>query len=415
MFRRSGRRFADKNMRQMNESVFPFHRNGTRSSGSKSNTWCPRLTARIILSGSAVQVNGFGSALCSTTKRLMAACKSTTDTKTPRFNRRFVSLAKKPSTALSQDAEVGVKWKVQRGCRRQPLANLRMLVGRVVVDDGVDRLSGRHLRFDGVEEANELLVPVALHVMTDDGAVEDVESGEQRGRAMAFVVVGHRSGAARSSSADRAGCDRAPGFGSSHRPKGRLHGRADRHRGRRCRAACSTNCGSVESLNRLTRCGCSPCARQMRWTELALISTTFAIIAEVQWVASAGGSLWVSVTTRSVTLDPSGRIREGRVLSRRRPSYPSCMKRSCQRQTQVFDFPVRRMISLVPTPSALNSTISARQTCLCGVLRSRATPFRPTAISGLETDGYSGSHAPNSHASGPLGIPSGIQMSDAIH
>jgi hypothetical protein len=43
---------------------------------------------------------------------LIASCKSTTDTKTPRFNRRFVSLAKKPSTALSHDAEVGVKWKV---------------------------------------------------------------------------------------------------------------------------------------------------------------------------------------------------------------------------------------------------------------------------------------------------------------
>jgi hypothetical protein len=71
----------------------------------ESNTWCQRLTARIILSGSAVHVKGFGSALCSTTKRLMASCKSTTDTKTPRFNRRWVSVAKKPSTALSQDAE----------------------------------------------------------------------------------------------------------------------------------------------------------------------------------------------------------------------------------------------------------------------------------------------------------------------
>src|SRR5208282_6305520 len=69
------------------------------------------------LSGSAVHLKGFGSALCSTTKRLMAACKSTTDTKTPRFNRRFVSVAKKPSTALSQDADMGVKWNVQRGCR----------------------------------------------------------------------------------------------------------------------------------------------------------------------------------------------------------------------------------------------------------------------------------------------------------
>src|ERR1019366_2149696 len=39
--------------------------------------------------------------------------KFSTDRKMPRFNRRFVSVAKKPSTALSQDADVGVKWKVQ--------------------------------------------------------------------------------------------------------------------------------------------------------------------------------------------------------------------------------------------------------------------------------------------------------------
>src|ERR1700721_3252994 len=83
----------------------------------ESNTWCPRLTAWMILSGSAVHVKGFGLGLCATTKRLMAACKSTTDTKTARFNRRLVSLAKKPSTALSQDADMGVKWNLQRGCR----------------------------------------------------------------------------------------------------------------------------------------------------------------------------------------------------------------------------------------------------------------------------------------------------------
>ena len=71
-----------------------------------------------------------------------------------------------------------------------------MFVGCVVVDDGVDRLSRRHLRFDGIEEADKLLVPMVLHVATDDGAIEDVESGEERSRAMTFVVVGHRSGAA---------------------------------------------------------------------------------------------------------------------------------------------------------------------------------------------------------------------------
>ena len=35
------------------------------------------------------------------------------------------------------------------------------------------------------------------------------------------------------------------------------------------------------------------------------------------------------------------------------------IKRSCQRQTQVLDFPVRLMIAFVPTPSAVNSTISS--------------------------------------------------------
>ena len=41
--------------------------------------------------------------------------------------------------------------------------------------------------------------------------------------------------------------------------------------------------------------------------------------------------------------------------------------------------------------------------------------LQSVAISGLESDGNSGSHAPDSHTSSPLGIPSGIQMSDAIH
>jgi hypothetical protein len=52
------------------------------------------------------------------------------------------------------------------------------VLGGIVVDDGVDRLSLRHLRLDGIEEADELLMAVALHVVSDDGAVEDVEGGE---------------------------------------------------------------------------------------------------------------------------------------------------------------------------------------------------------------------------------------------
>src|SRR5215475_5144130 len=41
--------------------------------------------------------------------------------------------------------------------------------------------------------------------------------------------------------------------------------------------------------------------------------------------------------------------------------------------------------------------------------------LQTAAISGLKRDGNSGSHTPDSHAPSALGIPTGIQMSDAIH
>ena len=41
--------------------------------------------------------------------------------KAPRFKRRRESLAKKPSTALSHEHEVGVKWNTQRSCRSSHL------------------------------------------------------------------------------------------------------------------------------------------------------------------------------------------------------------------------------------------------------------------------------------------------------
>ena len=96
--------------------------------------------------------------------------------------------------------------------------------------------------------------------------------------------------------------------------------------------------------------------------------------AAVQCVVSPGGSVSVRATTRSTTAVSSGGMREGRVLSTSNPSVPASMKRCCQRQTQVLDVPVTRMISLVPTPSADSSTICARQTCFCGLLRSPAIP-----------------------------------------
>src|SRR6185312_3747473 len=77
----------------------------------------------------------------------------------------------------------------------EPFADLRMLMGRIVVEDDVDGLGGGNLSLDLVEEADELLMPVLLHAAPDDLAFEDIEGGEQRGRTVALVVVGHGSGA----------------------------------------------------------------------------------------------------------------------------------------------------------------------------------------------------------------------------
>ena len=52
--------------------------------------------------------------------------------------------------------------------------DLGVLVGRIVVEDHVDHLAGRHGALDRIEEAEELLVPVALHALADEAAVEDI-------------------------------------------------------------------------------------------------------------------------------------------------------------------------------------------------------------------------------------------------
>jgi hypothetical protein len=87
----------------------------------------------------------------------------------------------------------------------------------------------------------------------------------------------------------------------------------------------------------------------------------------LQCVASAGRSVVVLVTTYRTVTSGSGFLPGGRVLSRSKPSTPASANRACQRYTVGFDCPVRSMISMVPTPSAVSTTIRARRTCFCGV------------------------------------------------
>ena len=75
----------------------------------------------------------------------------------------------------------------------EPRADLGMLMGGIIVENDMDGLTVGDLGVDGVEEADELLMAVALHVLADDGAIEDVERGKERGRPMSLVIVGHGS------------------------------------------------------------------------------------------------------------------------------------------------------------------------------------------------------------------------------
>jgi hypothetical protein len=79
----------------------------------------------------------------------------------------------------------------------------------------------------------------------------------------------------------------------------------------------------------------------------------------------------------------SGLLPGGRALPRSRPSTPSAAQCSCQRHTQGFDLPVKRAIALTLSPSAMDSTIRARQTTFAGVLRSatkRPSRTRSSAV-----------------------------------
>src|SRR6185436_19337499 len=109
----------------------------------------------------------------------MAAWRSTSEMKSPRFSRRRVSVEKNPSTAFSHEAEVGVKWNTQRGWRDSQARTPRVLVDGIVVHDRVYDLAGRDCCLDGVEKADEFLMTVALHAATEHRAVEHVQGRKQ--------------------------------------------------------------------------------------------------------------------------------------------------------------------------------------------------------------------------------------------
>src|SRR3954453_14006978 len=97
-------------------------------------------------SGRAVQTKGLGSALVSARKRLIAACSSTSEPNVPRLSRRLVSLAKRPLDGVEPRGRGRGEVEGPAGMALQPRHHLGMLMGAVVVEDGVDQLAGRNRR-----------------------------------------------------------------------------------------------------------------------------------------------------------------------------------------------------------------------------------------------------------------------------
>ena len=75
----------------------------------------------------------------------------------------------------------------------EPGADPCVLVGGVVVEDDMGGLALRNLALDAVEKANELLMAMAGHVLSNHRAIKHVQRGEERSGAVSLVILGHRS------------------------------------------------------------------------------------------------------------------------------------------------------------------------------------------------------------------------------
>ncbi len=114
----------------------------------------------------------------------------------------------------------------------QPSLDLGMLVGPVIVQDGMDDLARRDGALDGVEELDELLVAMLGHAAADHGAVQHIQRGEQGGGAVALVIVGHGPAFPRLQRQSRLGTVERLDLaflvdGDDHRMGGRVHVQPD--------------------------------------------------------------------------------------------------------------------------------------------------------------------------------------------
>ena len=72
----------------------------------------------------------------------------------------------------------------------QPAMNRSGFVHGIIVENQMDLKSSGHLGIDGVEELAKLDGSMPTMELTDDGTALSIQGGEQRGRAMALIIMG---------------------------------------------------------------------------------------------------------------------------------------------------------------------------------------------------------------------------------
>jgi hypothetical protein len=120
---------------------------------------------------------------------VMAAFSSCTLRWTPALD-LLVGKQREPALHLVKPGSAGGReMQVIAGVSSEPGSDRRCLVGGVIVEHQVDVEIGWHGLFDRGQEPAEFDGAVALVATADDPAGGDVKNREQRGRAVALVVM----------------------------------------------------------------------------------------------------------------------------------------------------------------------------------------------------------------------------------
>ena len=78
----------------------------------------------------------------------------------------------------------------------EPILHLLLFVSGIIVRDAVDVHPPGRALVNRSQEFEKLLMPMPRHALANHDTFQNIESGEQCGRAITFIIMRHGSGAA---------------------------------------------------------------------------------------------------------------------------------------------------------------------------------------------------------------------------